>query len=68
MKRFEELTPQQQREAKETVFSMLLNSVKAGIITNIVSDDALTSYAEAAAEDAFYSEKGDLIVDNVVDQ
>lgn len=64
MKTFDQLTKQQQKVAKLLAYSILIESIHSGMIESI-GPDQIIPYSEAAAEDALYSESGDLLIDAV---
>ena len=67
MKRFKELTQDQQviavnyaaRELKAALISGLIGCSKE------LNDETIEEYAHLAAEDAFYSEPGDKVIDDI---
>lgn len=69
MKRFHELTKEQQEQAVDFAASKLQETINHGVL---VSDRNLTQrdvreIATAAAEDAWYSEREDYVVADIAD-
>ena len=69
MKRFHELNKDQQKQAVEFAKGKIGELVIHGVI---VSDEQMTQndvneVAEAAAEDAWYSEREDFIIEDIAD-
>jgi hypothetical protein len=69
MKRFNELTVTQKDEAVKVAKEELLNLLEQGVVQfdRPASDAVVTDYAVAAAEDAWYSEPSDRIIDGIAD-
>jgi len=67
MKRFKELTDNEQVMAVNYAARELKAALMAGIIgcSAELSDETIEEYAHFAAEDAFYSEKGDKVIDDI---
>ena len=67
MKRFNELTKEQQREAVNFALGEIKSCMELGLIKfgNIVNKSHLEEYARIAAEDAYYTEEGDTVIDAI---
>jgi hypothetical protein len=68
MKRFNELTKSQQDEAVNFATLELKECIDMGIVSfdKPVDSHTLTQYATIAAEDAFYAEIGDKVIDDII--
>lgn len=62
MKRFNQLTPVQQQAAVEFAKSIFLDKDIGVEFGKPISPALIQDYAESAAEMAFYSESGDLVI------
>lgn len=69
MKRFHQLTPVQREKAVAHALSELKTCIKMGLIKfdKVVRPDTLEQHARGAAEDAWYGELGDMVIDGVTE-
>lgn len=69
MKRFHQLTPVQREQAIEHALSELKSCIKMGLIKfdKVVRPDTLRQHARGAAEDAWYGELGDMVIDGITE-
>jgi len=70
MKRFHELTKEQQDQAIEFAKQELKELISVNIICSDrpMTDENIHEFATIAAEDAFYSEKTDAIIEGIADE
>lgn len=70
MKRFHELTESQQDQAVTFATDELKDCVERGLVSfdKPVNNTTLKDYAICAAEDAWYSEPGDKVIDDIASQ
>ena len=70
MKRFHELNVTQQDEAVKVAKDELLDLLEQGVVQfdRPATDAVIQDYAAAAAEDAWYSEPADRIIDGIASQ
>lgn len=70
MKRFHELTKDQQEEAVNYALRELNVCVEMGIIEfpQSVTNDTIKGFAEAAAEDAWYSQPQDTVISDIASE
>lgn len=70
MKRFHELTKPQQDQAVNFALAEMKECVEMGIVVfdKPVTNEVLTDYAVAAAENAWYSQPSDKIIDDIADE
>lgn len=69
MKRFHQLTPLQREQAVAHALSELKTCIKMGLIKfdKVVRPDTLAQHARGAAEDAWYGELGDTVIDGITE-
>lgn len=69
MKRFHELTKEQQKTAISFALTELKDLLEKGVVRfdRPASDEVLQEYAICAAEDAYYSEMGDKVIDDIIE-
>lgn len=69
MKRFHQLTADQREKAVEYALTELKSCIKMGLIKfdKVVRQDNLRKHAEGAAQDAWYGELGDMVIDGVTE-
>lgn len=70
MKRFHQLTKDQQTVAISFATSELKDCIEKGIIHfgHPISDTTIREYATCAAEDAYYAEIGDKVIYDIVEE
>lgn len=69
MKRFHELTKQQQEEAIEASSNEVMDLLKSGVVTldGEVTRDRVREIGTMGAENAFYAEEGDKVFYNIAE-
>ena len=67
MKRYAQLSKSQQHTAVEFALSELKKCVEMGLVTfpKPVSEATLRDYAQVAAEEGWYAEPGDKVIDDI---
>jgi hypothetical protein len=69
MKRFHELTPDQQKSAIAFTDRKLRELLAEGVLLGVtsLSEEEINNYAQAGAEDALYSEPTDIIIADIAE-
>ena len=69
MKRFHQLTPLQREKAIDHALNELKSCISMGLIKfkGIPSPDTLKRHARGAAEDAYYGDLGDMVIDGITE-